>query len=74
MQTQQQIKEKAAVITGILTTIGDIVKGNNGTPSGTLYAALMQYGCSLSQYNGIIDAFKSCGKIKEVHNELFWIA
>lgn len=65
--TQQQ----TAVIR-LFQAIGDILRENKETPSGTLYAGLMQYGCSMEQYNSIMDIFKKSGRVKEVNNLLIW--
>lgn len=71
--TTQEAKQKAHVITAILKLIAETIKGNNGTPSGTIYAALSAHGCTLQQYTGLIDAFKQAGKVREVYNLLYWI-
>jgi len=34
-----------------------------GVPGGTIYAALMQYGCTLEQYDAIMGALVSAGQI-----------
>jgi hypothetical protein len=49
-----------------LKAIGDCIKEAGHIPSGTLYALLMTKGCSLENYNKIIDAFKSAGVVKEM--------
>lgn len=73
MQTEKTSQQKAAAITGIIKCIGDTLKEAGCTPAGTLYAALMQQGCTLEQYQLIEDAFISAGKVKKVSNLLYWI-
>jgi hypothetical protein len=72
MQTREQLQQRGQVITGILKTIGDILQAGP-VPAGTLYAGLMQYGCSLQTYQAIEDAFISAGKIRKEQNLLIWI-
>lgn len=73
MQTAE-LKKKAAVVTSILKAVGECIQGHpDGVPSGVLYSQLMTYGCSLQQYEGIMDAFISCGQVRKDGNLLFWI-
>jgi hypothetical protein len=39
--------------------------GEAGIPSGTLYAMLMTWGCTLEVYNHLIGILKEAGKITE---------
>ena len=71
MQQATQTQVNAAI--QLIKVIGETLKEAGATPSGTLYAALMQYGCTLNQYNQLIDMFKNAGKVKEVSNLLYWI-
>ena len=50
------------VIAAIYETIRDASPG--GTPAGVLYAALMQYGCTLSQFESIVEMLVRAGMIE----------
>jgi len=45
--------------------------GPLGVPGGTLYATLMTYGCTLSQYEQIMGALVSAGRL-EKRGELYF--
>lgn len=56
----------------LIQAIGETLRENKETPSGILYANLMNYGCDINQYNSIINIFKTSGRIKESNNVLIW--
>ena len=60
-------KERAAAIK-IVDIIFDTIKetGDQGIPSGHLYAMLMEY-MSLETYNTIINTLKLAGRVKETN-------
>ncbi len=64
---------KGQLLNELLKAIGDTIKQTSPTPAGTLYAGLMQYGCSKQTFDTIIGAFKGAGKVKEQGNLLYWI-
>ena len=66
MQSNQQKVIK------LIQAIGETLRENKETPSGILYANLMNYGCDINQYNSIINIFKNSGRIKESNNVLIW--
>lgn len=55
----------ANALLAIFDVIVDLVKagGPMGTPSGTLYAALMTHGCTLEQYEMIMDVLVKAGRL-----------
>jgi hypothetical protein len=61
----------------ILKAVGDSIigavkaAGPLGAPGGTLYAALMTYGCTLEQFNQIMDVLVQVGKL-EKRGELYF--
>lgn len=57
----------------ICDAVIDSVKaaGPLGAPSGTLYAALMAYGCSLNQYESLMRALVNVGKLEQRGNLYF---
>lgn len=64
--------EQLEQVRAILDTVYDIVADEpDGVPSGTLYAALMQYGCTINAYEQIILLLKHAGKLEERHNKLY---
>lgn len=69
MKSATQIKQTAELV----KAIGEAIKEAGAIPSGHLYSILMGFGCTLEQYEALIDAFKATGKIREVNNLLYWI-
>jgi hypothetical protein len=69
LQTPEQ---KKLFTIKLFKAIGDILRENKETPAGTLYASLMAHGCTLNQYESIIDVFKQAGRIKEKNSLLIW--
>ncbi len=70
--TEQQILK---VLRMISDAIVESVKaaGPLGAPAGVMYAALMQHGCTLDQFNQFTGALVSCGKLRR-QGDLFFIA
>lgn len=62
-----------AILKAICDAIIESVKagGPLGTPGGTLYAALMAQGCTLQQFEQIMAALVSAGKL-EKRGELYF--
>jgi hypothetical protein len=60
-----------AIIVAICETV--IEAGEQGAPSGVVYAALNSYGISLDLYNAILSTLKDAKLIKESHHLLTWI-
>jgi len=56
----------------LIQAVGETLRENKETPSGILYANLMNYGCNIEQYNSIVNIFKTSGRVKEVNNVLIW--
>jgi hypothetical protein len=69
LQTPEQ---KKLFTIKLIKAIGDILRENKETPSGTLYTSLMAHGCTLQQYESIINIFKQAGRIKESNHLLIW--
>ena len=67
-------KQQYDAITEILKAIGDAIQESpNGLPAGSLYAQLMPFGITLSQYESIEECFIKAGKVRKQGNLLFWI-
>lgn len=51
----------------IVDAIVDSVKaaGSHGAPAGVLYSALMAHGCTLSQFQSLMGAIVSAGKLTQ---------
>lgn len=58
--TKQQLKAVAAASEIILTT----VKESNGAPEGYIYAAFMQQGLNIDQFNGLMRPLYGAGALK----------
>jgi len=55
-----------AALRAIVETVTEAVNASpSGLPSGHLYATLMGFGCSLSQYESLIGALVKVGKIRK---------
>jgi len=65
-------QEKRAVI-GLMTAIVETVKeaGKLGAPGGVMYAALMAHGCTLDQFNTIMQVLVNVGKLRRSGNLYF---
>lgn len=59
--TPAQHKALHAACTAILEAVA--AAGDHGAPAGVLYAALMQFGCTLNQFQSITDALVHTGKL-----------
>lgn len=64
-------KLKAAVT--IVQAVGTAIKEAGAIPSGYLYSILNARGCTIQQYEQMINIFKQAGRVKEVGNLLYWI-
>lgn len=56
-----------------LRAVADAIRDAKRIPAGTLYAVLMEAGCSKPQFDIIIDLLKSADLVREEHHELIWI-
>jgi len=63
---KKEMNLKEAIVWKAVGAIDDAIKeaGEDGIPSGHLYAAVMGH-MNLDTYNGIIDILKKAGKVKE---------
>jgi len=68
--------ENEKVAKEVLRAIADTIRecGDEGCPSGILYASLMQFGCTFELYCKIIVAFKREGYVRESADVLYWVA
>lgn len=57
----------------VLNALVDAVRvtGKAGCPEGTLYATLMGHGCTLNQFNSIIGALVSAGRLRKEGHVLY---
>ncbi len=69
MNTEQK---KDAVIS-LVKSIGDTIKDAGCVPSGHLYSILQGFGCTMGQYENLIQAFVAAKKVRQVGNLLYWI-
>lgn len=61
-QQAQARKALIAIANMIVESIRETDRGM-GVPSGPMYAALMKAGCTLDQFNQIMDALVAAGKL-----------
>jgi hypothetical protein len=67
--TERAERAFLALVNMIVETVEET--GDDGTPEGILYAALMGYGVSLAVFNRIISAAVEVGKIRKQGNLLY---
>jgi hypothetical protein len=65
----------AAALAAIMDALLDAIEtgGDQGVPAGTLYAAMMTFGCSLSMFNNLMDALIAEGCISKSNNLCYFI-
>ena len=68
----QTIEQKKLFTIKLIKAVGDILRENKETPAGTLYTSLMAHGCTLQQYESIVNIFKQAERIKEKNFLLIW--
>jgi hypothetical protein len=68
-------KEQIAAIRALADTVVEAVgeAGELGAPGGVIYAALMQYGCNLSQYESLMSALCRAGRLRR-GGDLYYLA
>ncbi len=66
--------DKARAMAAVLLAVIDAVKeaGAMGAPGGVIYAGLMAQGCSLQQYDQIMAALVSAGKLRR-RGDLYFV-
>lgn len=60
-------------ITQIVDVVVDAIneRGAEGTPEGPLYAMLMTFGCTLAQFNMLVECLVDAGKVRKLGNLLY---
>ena len=69
MNTQTQVN----AVTSLVKSIGDTIKEAGCVPSGHLYTILQGFGCTIGQFESLIEAFVKANKVKQVGQLLYWI-
>lgn len=67
----EHIFKLKAVMDAVVETVAE--SGPHGAPGGVLYAALMQYGCTLDTFEKIMEALVQAGRL-ERHGHLYFPA
>jgi hypothetical protein len=62
MMTPEQMKLLRIAVTAILEAIQ--ATGDSGAPAGVLYAALMAYGCTHSQFESVMGSLEHMGLVR----------
>ena len=58
----------------VLMAVAETIREVGEAPSGTIYAALMSHGCTMSQYEAIIGTLTRAGLVRETSAHLLvWI-
>jgi hypothetical protein len=57
------VSESLAPVLAAIKAVSDTVKECGEIPAGTLYAALMAHGCTLAQFDKIIDILVRVGQV-----------
>jgi hypothetical protein len=68
--TREQLRAIAAVASAIIEAVR--AAGSTGAPGGVIYAALMGQGCSLSQYESLMEALVRTDKLRR-SGDLYFI-
>lgn len=58
-----------AILDAIVEAVN--VAGTHGAPGGILYSALMAHGCTLEQYQSLMDALVSAGRLRRQGERYF---
>lgn len=66
-------QQKSTLYLEILKTLCEVIKVKGTIPSGELYAHLMPYGCSLEQYESLINTLLNTGLVKRQNHLLTWV-
>jgi len=67
--TPSQRQAIALIVNAVTETIAEC--GDMGAPGGTIYAALMHYGCTLQQFESLMAALVRLGKVTK-RGELYF--
>lgn len=64
---QRTTNERASALALLLNALVEAVAagGAEGVPGGTLYAALMQQGCSLQQFDSFMSILVDAGRVRK---------
>lgn len=65
-------QEKISAALDVMRAVADAIKEAKRIPSGHLFAMLMEHGCSIEQFQTIVNTLKSTGLISEQNYELIW--
>jgi len=68
--TPEHVKALRAVLEAILEAVAEA--GPTGAPGGVIYAALMAQGCSLAQYQSLMDGLVSVRRLRR-EGDLYFI-
>lgn len=67
--------QQAAAMKYIVSATLDAIRaaGPSGAPGGVMYAAMMTHGCTLQQFQSLMNALVKAGKVRR-EGELYFIA
>lgn len=66
-------KEQVVGLVMVLKAVAETVREAGEVPAGIVYAALMQQGCTLEQFNRICDQLAKCDLVKRTGDVLKWV-
>ena len=69
--TPEDIRKVVTMVNVIVEAVKET--GTNGAPEGPMYAALMAHGCTLDQFNLLVDLAVRAGKLRKRGHLLFAI-
>ena len=64
--------QKTSAALSILRSVADTIKDVGRAPSGVIYAALSTHGCTLQQYEQIVNMLIGSTLVKKIGHELIW--
>ena len=65
--------KSAKTLLMVVKAVSETIREVGETPAGTLYAALMQQGCTLQQFDSLIDILVRTKMVVRSGNMLRWI-
>lgn len=70
--TQEQISAVRLVAAGVLDACK--IAGPLGAPGGVMFAAMQSQGCTLRQFQSIMDTLERAGKVRKDGDCYIWLA
>lgn len=70
---KEEVVEKHRKALAVIKAVADTIKEVGEAPAGVVYSALMQWGCSLQEFEAIIRILVNAGVVTQTHHVLKWV-